>query len=209
MPMGVTAQEASKRTHSGATAHPTETKLEGRRRFVTSSLLLLPRLALPPTPPHLLGGQVWTDGVASLGNRSHPRPPTLRRPLEVSGEAQAGRPEYLARPRWPRSPTEGTCSRGAISGRAASLSASSPRSTFSSSTGRRYAPSGPRPAPRGLPPGQGGPFSSDTLRGGIGSLAWLGQAGPTNPQPPWRPQAGTAQGMGSGKQLEAPEGYRM
>ena len=102
-------------------------------------------------------------------------------------------PDCLARPRWPRSPTGGTCSRGAISGRAARASPHRLESTFSSSTGRRYAPSGPRPAPRlACHPARAAPSQATRCEAGIISLAWLGQAGPTNPQPPWQPQAGTA-----------------
>lgn len=90
---GVTAQEASKRTHSGATAHPTETKLGGRNLRDLHSLLLLPRLALPP-PRHICPqDRCGPTGLHSLGNEAtrlapHPR----AAPGGRAGEAQAGRP---------------------------------------------------------------------------------------------------------------------
>lgn len=150
---------------------------------------------------------MWTDRVASTRKRSHPPgPPPSGGPWRSSGGGPGWTAGYLARPRWPRSPTGGTCSRGAISGRAARASPHRLESTFSSSTGRRYAPSGPRPAPRlACHPARAAPSQATRCEAGIISLAWLGKAGPTNPQPPWQPQAGTAQGMGSGKQLEASE----
>ena len=158
----------------------------------------------PATPARRTG--VDREGCIQSETKPPARPPTPGGPWRSGRGGPGWTAGYLARPRWPRSPTGGTCSRGAISGRAARASPHRLESTFSSSTGRRYAPSGPRPAPRlACHPARAAPSQATRCEAGNISLARLGQAGPTNPQPPWQPQAGTAQWAGSGKQLAGPE----
>lgn len=169
--------------HIQAQQHTRRRRNWKEETFVTSNPSSLQGWPCPhPATP---AGQVWTKRAASTQKRSQPPgPPPPRDPSTTRGGGPGWTAGYLARPRWPRSPTGGTCSRGAISGRAARASPHPPESTFSSSTGGRYAPSGPRPAPRlachlarAAPP--------QPASGGAGtiSLARLRQMGPPNLHP--------------------------
>lgn len=116
---------------------------------------LLP--SLPPCIPSFIHPSIPPSILPPLQGSIHPSlfpstPPSFcPPPRHSSRDAAAARQEpYLARPRWPRSLTRGTCSPGAIAARAAIANPRPPGRT-SSEIGRRRASTGQR-VPRDIAP---------------------------------------------------------
>ena len=176
------AQEASKRTHSGATAHPREMKLEGRDLRDLQSLLLT-RLALPP-PCHTCRRGVDQEGCIHPETKPPARPPTPARPLDDS----RGRPRLDGRV--PSSATvaaqpdrRNLLARGHLWASGESLSSSS-GVDIQQQHGRTIRPFWPAPrAAAGLPPGQGGSSSTGERRGGDHFPCSAPPDGPSEPAP--------------------------
>jgi hypothetical protein len=131
-------------------------------------------------PPPQAGSGGGRDLKDAPGSHASPSP--------TCPGGHAGAAGYLARPRWPRSPTAGTCSPGAISAPTAKASPHPSGQTFSSRSGRQCTASRrcnrARAAPFQPASGRGETMSVTRLGKPAAFLAAPGLSGPAAPAAP-------------------------